>query len=83
MDLEQLRLSLSYEIDNYVYPYSDQAIGNPKSSERIADQLRQMRSALVTPYWARVTDEPCVIVADDGGSYLLASVPRLKNTFLQ
>jgi hypothetical protein len=82
MDLDQLHRTVSDEIDSYVYPYSGLEIGNPKSNEWITDQLREMRSALVKPYWANVGNEPCVIVADDGRGFYLAYNPRAKEYFL-
>jgi hypothetical protein len=80
VDLEKLRQCVSDEVDNYVYPYSGREIGNPKSAEWIADQLRQMRSALIEPYWAAVGNEPCVIVADEAGTIVWPSAPKPMNT---
>ncbi|MCK1479117.1 hypothetical protein IVB27_31365 [Bradyrhizobium sp. 197] len=77
-----MRQSVSDEINNYVYPYSGVEIGNPKSPEWIADQLRQMRSALVNPYWTTVGNDRCVIVADDGRNYCLAYSSKLDEYFL-
>ena len=55
MDLEKLRENIEREIDNYEYPYSGVEVGQPKSNDWIADQLHQMRAALVTPYWVTVS----------------------------
>jgi hypothetical protein len=82
IDLGKLRQSVSDEINNYVYPYSGVEIGNPKSPEWIADQLRQMRSALVNPHWTTVGNDRCVTVADDGRNYCLAYSSKLDEYFL-
>lgn len=82
VDLEKLRQNVSDEVNKYVYPYSGVEVGNPKSSEWIAEQLCQIRSALVAPYWTKVGDEPCIIVADDGRNYCLAYSPKVEEYFL-
>ncbi len=82
MDLEKLRKKIACEIDNYQYPYNGLEIGQPKSKEWIADQLRQMRAALVIPYWATVEGAPCTIVAYDGKRYFLAYSTQMEEYLL-
>jgi len=82
MDLEKLREKIEKEIENYEYPYTGSEVGRPKSSEWIADQLRQMRAALVTPYLITIEGASCAIVADDGKRYLLAYSAQMEEYLL-
>ncbi len=72
MDLAELREKIELEIENYRYPYSGLELGHPKSSDWIADQLNQLRAALVTPYWISIDRSSYAIFADDGKRHLLA-----------
>ena len=82
MDLEKLRENIEREIDNYEYPYGGVEVGQPKSSDWIADQLSQMRAALVRPYWVTVEGSRYVIVADDGKRYFLAYSTQMEEYLL-
>ncbi|MEJ0078008.1 MAG: hypothetical protein WDO17_21730 [Alphaproteobacteria bacterium] len=95
MDLEVLSRRVLAEIDNYRYEFPDGMIGGPWSPTHVDSHLRQMRSALVAPYWAEITRRdsleqihadqplvhPCAVVADDGKGTLLAFDPQ-ANEFL-
>jgi hypothetical protein len=96
MDLEELSRRLSAEIDNYVYDYTDELVGAPWGTDRIKTGIRELQSALIEPYWARVirrdtieqiasADPPvcrCAVVADDGKGTLLVFDPAAAEFLL-
>ena len=82
MDLAELHEKIELEIENYQYPYSGKEVGHPKSSAWIADQLNQLRAALVTPYWISIDCGSYAIVADDRKRYLLAYNARVQEYLL-
>jgi hypothetical protein len=81
LNLSELRQTVEREIDEYVYEVPDGARGNPWSTDKVKRELNAFREALVEPYWADVVDDEkqkkgCVVVADDGRSYLLVFEPE-------
>jgi hypothetical protein len=96
MEVEDIRRRVLVEIGDYRYAVPQGALGHPWSPEKIENQLQQLRSALVAPYWvqmsrrdtyeravgaARSTVRRCAIVADDGAGNFLAFDP-IANEFL-
>ena len=91
MDLEELSRKVSDEIDNYMYQYGEEVIGNPLSAERMMNQLRAFRSALVPPYWIEINvhehdvfSSPvhrCGVVADDKKGGFLRSTRSTASSF--
>jgi hypothetical protein len=84
---EELRTRVEREIDQYVYLYRvpEGCLGTPLSEEWISAALKEMREALINPYWTQVEfpvtpadvslvqskTRKCVAVADDGQGWLL------------
>jgi hypothetical protein len=86
-DLAELRRKVELEIDEYVYEVPDGSIGNAWSPEKVEQQLRAFRNALVEPYWVDIIDDDkkrksCVAVADDMKSYLLVFEPDAEKFML-
>src|SRR6185437_11706437 len=83
--LQNLRLKVMAEIDQYVYQVPNGSIGNPWDEDKVLAQLKEMRKALVDPYWIEIElrdefdqcdveyapKQSCAVVADDGRGCLL------------
>ena len=96
MDLEELSRKVSAEIEDYVYGYAEDLVGRPLSPERIKTGIRELRSALVKPYWANISrrdtieqiksEDPTLcrraVVAEDGKGTLLAFDPAAAEFLL-
>jgi hypothetical protein len=93
---EELRARIRREIDQYVYSVPEGSLGTPLSEEWVSAALREMREALINPYWTQVEfpvssaqaplGEPktrsCVAVADDGQGWLLLWDPLAEEFVL-
>jgi hypothetical protein len=89
MELEELRLIVEKEIENYRYPSSTETIGIRWTDEKVRAELAVMKSALVSPYWSEVElrdtheqiaaspalSRTCAVVADDLKGTLLVFDP--------
>ena len=87
--LRRLRQSVEQQIAEYSYEVPEGSIGQPMSASAGQNQLAEMRSFLVAPYWVEVElrdtfeqvakDEGmmrnCAVVADDGKGMLLLYDP--------
>lgn len=87
LDLANLRRKIELEIDEYVYEVPKGSIGNPWPLDKVEQELRTFRNALVDPYWIDVVDDdktrkPCVAVADDNKTYLLVFEPEAQKFML-
>ncbi|MCB1935282.1 MAG: hypothetical protein KDF59_05010 [Nitrosomonas sp.] len=97
MNLIELRHQIEAEIASYVYKVPEGAVGNPMTSEWVAEQLAEFKSALVAPILRkiRIADSvskklgekgseyhECVLVADDRNGYQLYYDPQHKDCLL-
>lgn len=95
-DLQSLRELADEEIAQYEYPSLGNSTGVPWTDERVGVELREMKAAVVSPYWADVElretwedihAEPaivrkCAVVADDGKGSLVVFDPLDGDLFL-
>lgn len=89
LDLNLLMSQVRLTIDSYRYEVPKESVGGAWSAVKLAQQLNEMRAALVAPYWAEVQlrdtfqqvaaagDEGllCAVIADDGKGMVLAFDP--------
>lgn len=96
LDLKSLRELVDKEVTRYEYSNPCPSVGIPWTDERVAAELRQMKAAVVSPYWAEVelreswedihaepaTVRKCAVVADDGRGSLVVFDPTNEDLFL-
>lgn len=87
MDLIEIRQQVEREIDEYAYAVPEESAGKAWSADKVGQNLRAFRSALVQPYWTQIVDDDkqtkrCVVIADEKKGTLLVFEPDAQKFML-